>query len=252
MSIFVDTSDKRNQFVLECLNSAGKNAQVYLENINKIKEGDVVIFSPAKKFLYEEVIGFCPKTIIYCGNIPQEFLEIFISKGVKVNNLLSDEILALKNAKLTAEGVLALIIENTQKSLAELKVLFLGGGRITKASSILFKNLVEFLAVASYNVTDYTLAHYYCDKVYYQQDFVKELSEYDVIVNTRPFCYLTKDMLKGIKENALILETASVECITKEDRNNLNYLLAPALPNRFSCYSAGKIIAEKLLGELND
>ena len=59
-------------------------------------------------------------------------------------------------------------------------------------------------------------------------------------------------MIKNIGKQALFLETASVQSVAETDRKTINYLLAPALPQRYSCYSAGKIIAEKILGELND
>ena len=57
---------------------------MYLEYINKIEQGDIIIFSPAKKFIYEEVINFCPNVTIYCGNIPQDLLEILINKQIKI------------------------------------------------------------------------------------------------------------------------------------------------------------------------
>ena len=171
MKILVDTQDKRNQHVLKLLQNAGKNAYVYLEFINKIEKGDIIIFSPAKKFIYEEVINFCPNITIYCGNISQEFLEILQEKNIKIVNYLSDESFSIKNAKLTAEGVLALILTYTEKSITELKVLFLGGGRITKASAILLQKLGTFVAIASYNKTDYENAEYYSNKSYFDNIF---------------------------------------------------------------------------------
>ena len=252
MRIFVDTSDKRNQVVLKLLQEAGKDASVYLENINRIQKGDIIVFSPAKKFLYEEVVSFCPHTVIYCGNLPEEILKLFADRMVKVNNLLDDEFFAIQNARLTAEGVLSLIIEKTEKSIEDVNVLFLGGGRISKASAILLKKLGVFVGIASYNKADYNMAHYYSDRAYYKEEYVSALKDFDVIVNTRPFCYIDVKILKNLKRDALFLETASVKCISEENSEGVNYILAPALPQRFACYSAGKIIADKILGELND
>lgn len=252
MSIFVDTSDKRNQFVLFYLLEKNIDAKVYLENCNKVKSGDIIVFSPAKKILYEEIINFCEKITIYCGNLSEEFLQILNSKKIIVKNLLQDEAFAIKNAILTAEGVLSLIIENTQKSLQELSVLFLGGGRITKASAILLKKLGVNVEIASFNENDYGLAHFYSDRAYFKDSFISNLNKFDVIVNTRPFCYINEESINKINENTLFIETASVKCIAEKERVKFNYLLAPALPQRFACKSAGKIIADKILGELND
>ncbi len=252
MKIFVDTTDKRNQFVLKFLLKAGKNAFVYLENIHKVEKGDCIVFSPAKKFLYEEVINFCSNLTVYCGNIPQDIYEIFTKKQITVKNYLDDESFSIKNAKLTAEGVLALILEHTDKSLSELKVLFLGGGRITKASAILLQKLNVYVGVDSYNKADYLNAEYYSNKAFFKESFINDLNEYDVIVNTRPFNFITEQMIKKIPKNTLFIETASVKCIGEDKKFNFVYLPAPALPQKYACYSAGKIIADKILGELND
>lgn len=251
MKILVDTQDKRNQHVLKLLQNAGKKAYVYLEYINKIEQGDIIIFSPAKKFIYEEVINFCPNVTIYCGNIPQDLLEILINKQIKIFNYLEDESFSIKNAKLTAEGVLALILTHTEKSITELKVLFLGGGRITKASAILLQKLGTYVAVASYNIKDYENAEYYSNKTYFQGSFIKDLGEYDVIVNTRPFNYITEQMINKISASTLFMETASVKSIGEDKKYNFTYLPAPALPQKYACLSAGKIIADKILKEIN-
>ena len=253
MKYLIDVSDKRNQYVLSMLKQAGKNAFVYLEYINRVEQGDVLVFSPAKKFSLEEVINFCPNITVYCGNISQEIKQIFTNKNISVINFLQDEEFAIKNAQLTAEGVLALILEHTDKSIIGQKILFLGGGRITKASAILLEKIGAKIYIATYNEQDYLLANYYSIQRYYKDEFLEKLGRFDCIVNTRPIEFFTQEMVDKISKSTLFIETASKKCIGENLKYGFKYLPAPALPQKYASYSAGKIIADKILiGERND
>ena len=232
---FFDLQDKRNYTVKEILSKKYKTA--VLEKKSEIKQGDVIVYSPAKKFDLSEALS-----------LPSGIKEKYIT----VKNLLKDEIFAIENAKLTAEGVLSIIISNTDKSIFEQKILLLGGGRITKACCVLFKKLGVNCSVASFSQSEYFNAFYYSDKQYLGNDFYKEVGLYDVIVNTRPFLYIKDDKLDKIKKDALFIETASENCLNVTSVKNFRYFLAPKLPQKFSPYSAGRIIAEKILGDIND
>ena len=59
-------------------------------------------------------------------------------------------------------------------------------------------------------------------------------------------------MIDNIGENCYFIETASVHCLDKDKKYKFNYLLAPSLPQRFTPYSAGKLIVDKILGDVND
>ena len=248
MRFFIDFQDKRNITVGEILK---KNYIVYDYEKDKknVKEKDVIVFSPAKVITRSEAESFPNDVKIFCGKISQDVQNIFYDKNVCAVNLLEDEVFAVKNAFLTAEGVLSLIISEQNKSLNDCKILFLGGGRITKATCSLMPKGVN-TSVASFSKTEYYNSFYYANNSYFADEFVSVLSSFDVIVNTRPFLYFTEEMINQVKKGALFMETASVECLQKEKVKDFTYLLAPKLPQRFSPYSAGKIIAEKIIGEI--
>lgn len=247
---FFDLQDKRNYTVKKILSKKYKTA--VLEKTSEIKQGDVIVYSPAKKFDLSEALSLPSGITVYCGNVCEQIQKIFKEKYITVKNLLKDEIFAIENAKLTAEGVLSIIISNTDKSIFEQKILLLGGGRITKACCVLFKKLGVNCSVASFSQSEYFNAFYYSDKRYLGNDFYKEVGLYDVIINTRPFLYITDDKVDKIKKDALFIETASENCLNVTSVKNFKYFLAPKLPQKFSPYSAGRIIAEKILGDIND
>ena len=163
MKFYIDTSDRRNEFVYKILQKENLPCFVYLENINKIQKGDVIVFSPAKKFTTEELSYFTKDITIYAGNISDNTRLIFNNKNIKHINLLEDEVFAIENAKLTAQGLLAIILFSIEKNFSSTKILFLGGGRITKASVNLLKNLGFIVDVASYTLNEYHNAIYYAN-----------------------------------------------------------------------------------------
>lgn len=248
--IFIDLQDKRNYFAKEIL-SEKREVKAYDEK-GELKQGDTVIFSPAKKMDLNEALSLPRGITVYTGNVCEQILKIFKEKYITVKSFLDDEKFALKNAELTAEGVLGIIIENTPKSLFETKILILGGGRISKALAVLLNKLGVYCAVTSFTKSEYYNAFYYSSKQYFGKEYIKEVGLYDVIVNTRPVFFVGKEVVDKIKENTLFIETASAECLNKKDVKNFIYFPAPALPQRFCPFSAGRIIAEKVLEDTND
>lgn len=252
MKYFIDTTDRRNEFVYKILMQKQKPVFVYLENINKVQKGDIIVFSPAKKFTVEEV-SFLPKEItIYCGNTAENIISIFNKKNIKVINILKDEVFAIENAKLTSQGLLAIILFSIEKSYLDTKILFLGGGRITKASTEILKRVGFKVDVSSNSITEYYNALYYADNAFYKDDFLENISCYDIIINTRPAKLDNNKIIENISKNCIFIETASLHCLDSEKKYNFTYLLAPALPQRFTPYSAGKLIADKIIGADND
>lgn len=248
---FVDLQDKRNYYAKEII--AEKHAVKPLEEYkSEIKQGDVILYSPAKQFDLNEALSLPRGITVYAGNVCEQILKIFKEKYIIVKNFLQDEKFAIENAKLTAEGVLAIIIENTPKSLKESKILILGGGRISKALAVLLNKMDVFCAVTSFTKSEYHNAFYYSSEQYFGKEYVKKVGLYDVIVNTRPQFYVGKEVIDKIKKNALFIETASVECLNEHEVKNFNYFLAPKLPQKFCPQSAGRIIAEKVLEDTDD
>ena len=251
MRFFIDVSDKRNLVVKKLLNDNKYITKVYDESFKDYRDGDILIFSPAKKFMESDVDILPESVTIFAGNSLKQFSEQLKNKKIRYVDIMNDEIFTIKNANLTAEGVLGIIINKSEKSLFENKVLLLGSGRITKACAKIFSKLGVKFAIVSYSFLDYQRSYSFSDKCYYKEEYINDLNKYDIVVNTRPFKYIDDMVLNKFAKNCLFIETASVECLNKEMVKDFDYCLAPALPTKFTAETAGKFLYERIMGELN-
>lgn len=252
MNFFIDLSDKRNNYVANSLSNMGHIVEKF--EFNNGRQGDIFIFSPAKKFNENEIKKFSSGIIIFGGNINDETLQNFKNKNIKYINLLKDENFVVKNAKLTAEGVLALTISCNEKSIFENKVLILGSGRVGLAIASLFNKLNIDADFAIFHKDKFAIASFYCKNVIFKDDFPKMIGEYDIIINTVPAKILNDDMLNKINKKAIILEIASINCLNSDLLKfyTFKYVPAPALPMVYCAETAGKFMLDSILKELNN
>ena len=250
MTYIIDISDKRNAIIKETLDQKLLNTKVYTKNI-KCQPFDTYIFSPAKKWTSDEALSLSDSTTVICGKINEEISSIFISKNITHKNVMEDEIFTIKNANLTAEGTLSLIIENSPKSIFESNILILGAGRIAKALAILLGRLGVKYSIARFNKEKFPECFTYCNSCLFGENFVNHLQSFDVIVNTIPKVIFDKEKIKKIKKDSILIETASVDCLDRDLVENFTFIHAPALPQRYSAQTAAKIMLESILGENN-
>ena len=249
MTFFIDVSDKRTKYLKQELTAKGFKTEELTFPIQTSK-GDILIYAPNKKWKEEEIKLLPENIYLFCGNIAPEYQSVLKEKNITFVNLLLDEHFAVENAKLTAEGVLALMIEGTEKSIFENNVLILGAGRIAKSCAMLFTKLGIKFSIATFNKTEYENCFYYTNSNFYEYAFVDKISTFDIIINTRPMLFIDENIIKKIAPNTLFIETASIDCLDKEKVKNFTFLPAPGLPQKYSCISASKLMLTKILGEL--
>lgn len=252
MTYFIDTSDARNQILKTMLEEKKLFTEVFSFNsLGSISVGDALIFSPAKKWTDEE-INLIPKKIsLYCGKLSENHQEKLKNKDVVYHNLMNDEIFTIKNANLTAEGVLALILENSPKSIFENNVLILGAGRIAKALSIYLGRLGVHHAMVRFNKEKFPECFTFTNTCYFGDDYQTHLHEYDVIVNTIPQVLFDEQNFGKIARDTIYIETASTNSIDPALATHFKFVPAPALPQRYSKQTAAKYLLENITGENN-
>jgi len=212
-------------------------------------EKAVFVFSPARKLLVSEIFVLPSTSKVYGGEQTAEILAQLEQKNISYKNLLNSEVLTVQNAMLTAEGVLALLIQNTDKSIYDLHTLILGGGRVGKAIAVLFSRLGIDVAIANRSENNYAAAYLFCKNAIRLDKLQEKIADYDVIINTIPEQILSDDILKNLADDTLIMEVASVPCLNTANLSGykFKFLSAPALPGKFSPDTAGKIITEEIL-----
>lgn len=252
MNFFIDLSDKRNNHIANALSNMGHDVNKLGFENKQGTAGDVFIFSPAKKFSSNEVQNIPAGTIIVAGNISDEIKQIFNKNNITFINLMSDESFVIENAKLTAEGILALIIGCTEKSIFENKILILGSGRVGLATASLLKKLNINSDFAIFHNDKFAVASFYCNKVILKDELPNEIGKYDIIINTVPTKILSDEILNKIDKKASILEIASVNCLNINllKLYTFKYILAPALPQVYSSESAGNLMLNTILKQL--
>ena len=247
MKFFIDLSDERNICLMNIIKH--KNVEVYdlteFDTLNPI----AVVFSPAKKLTTDDLILFPDKSIIFSGNIDDKTKELLKNKNFIYKNFMQDEIFSIKNANLTAEGVLALILTESKKSIFESNILIFGAGRISKACAILFNKLGVNFSICNYHDENYKNAYIFCNSCYLGKEYAKDASRFDIIINTIPSLHLSKLDANLFKSGTMYIETASQNGTLREN-SNLNFIPAPQLPKRFSCESAAKVMYDFINKEL--
>ncbi|MCL2674974.1 MAG: hypothetical protein FWE84_00035 [Firmicutes bacterium] len=249
MRYYIEPSDKRSEKLIALLREKGTEAvELNAQTVSEMQKDDVCVFSPAKKLLPNEATGLKEGITLFAGNLSAETESILRQKDITRVNFLADEIFAHKNAALTAEGVLALLISNTPKSIYQNNILVLGWGRCAKAAALLFYRLGVRFSIATHNEGKLGECFLYCDECYLKNDFLMDLKYFDVIVNTIPAHVFDRGMLAEMGNNTLVIEVASVPCLeaAEAERAGVKYLPAPALPQVFCCEAAAVLMLETI------
>ncbi|HEY8389343.1 MAG TPA: NAD(P)-dependent oxidoreductase [Clostridia bacterium] len=249
----IDVSDKRLKTVKQLLVNNGYSAFNFVEGE---KYGDnheiqyVFIFPPYIPIDHKLAKSLSQKSIVFAlGCFDLEARQILKDKQITAFFYNDDEMLVMKNAYLTAEGTLAAIINNTEKSLKSLKILILGYGRVGKALTKLLDDIGVEVCVATSDVYEFALAAVCVNTVYTLEEYEKDLNSFDVIVNTVPKLILKGEKLQHIRKDAFVIDLASLpggvdmDAAAKLGLNVLHYLGVPA---KTASITAGQYLYESV------
>lgn len=196
---------------------------------------DPIRFSAINKLIDEKPV-FCGMS----NKLPE--------RPMRVYDYSACEDFLIKNAILTAEGVLEAAISEYEGSLWGARVLVCGYGRIGRTLSDMLCALHAKVTVAArkekdrawiraagMNAIDYSFK----EKIYF-----------DLIFNTVPSPVLDRSALRMIPKNTIIFDLASLpggvdDDYAREEEIYVLHLLS--LPGKRSPYSAGRIIKETIM-----
>ena len=187
---------------------------------------------------------------VFGGNIPDKVLAYGKEKNITFVDVLKDENVVWNNAMLTAEGLLAQIITNTDFSLGNSKVFIIGFGKCGT-------NAASRLTALGCDVTvyDHTPAHLsqalsYGYKILQYEDFHEKLPSFDIIINTVPAENFTELHYSLMKKSCVLFEIASKPygiCSSLVDKYNLSLITCPGLPGATAPKAAGELIAQSII-----
>ena len=185
--------------------------------------------------------------IVVSGGISGKYCENLEGNGVHCFNLNNCEEFTVYNAYLTAQGALKLLLDNTQSYVNGKYVLVTGFGRVAKALCAALKGLNMHIIVAARNRVQLCEAECMGYKTIYKDNISNDVFMFDYIFNTIPYPVFSKDDIRMFKKGCIYFELASHPYgASAEDfiSENKKYVPAPALPGKYTAYSAAEKIAD--------
>ena len=124
------------------------------------------------------------------------------------------------------------------------KILIIGSGRVAKAVGYLFYKLDLNFDFAMRNEKEYNLTKLFAKKCFLGEEYKNHLKYYDVVINTVPAVIFNQNDVEKFKNGCYVFELASKQCLEGVKLQNVNYVLCPALPSKYTAKSAAKLIIE--------
>lgn len=229
----VRQTDERTYLLAQELKrySPQKNTWIFAPNIvigvgelNDVKEGEIVVGGKANK----------------------EGEALMNSMDIKHFNMLSDDRFQSINARLTAEGVLEIILSHTLTSLSETNFFVIGFGRCGSALTKLLKD-VGGRSVTVATTYSKRQASGIADYVLPAENF--DFSPYGVVVNTVPQNIISDKEVLTFKEDGIYIDIASKPalsiCFAKY--LGIDADIYPALPAKCAPKSAANAMLHYIL-----
>ncbi|MCQ2484504.1 MAG: hypothetical protein MJ168_04110 [Clostridia bacterium] len=186
---------------------------------------------------------------VFCGNTaPEKF-------PCRAFSYYSDEGFLIKNSRLTAQGVLKIVLDNIRTDLHTMNTAVIGYGRCGREICRIMKRNGADVTSFSRRMQTFAAAENDGMKTDSIGNINKKLCKYDVIINTVPFNIIEKSGLECLTQRNMYIEVASRPYgfnISGTDTFNFRYVLAESLPGRFTPVSAGMNIADTVAGILRE
>ena len=230
-----------------------ENAKIVLLGLPAVKI-DMTVNCPLSKEKpsFEKILKKTDKSTVVAGGRFSASARLMAQDyGIRLIDYSADEVFQIENAFYTAEGAVDAIIKNTVQSLGELNIFVAGYGRISKA-------LTKFLGVLGSDITVYARkneqrawAKMHGMKV---TDELKELSEYDVIINTAPAELFGEKSICTVRKDALIVDLSARPGYVSRplcEKYGIKLIFLPGLPAVSAPRSAGEAAGRAVIRMYN-
>lgn len=178
-----------------------------------------------------------------------------LAGDAKLYDYYEREELSIANAIPTAEGAVAIAINELPFTLHGTDVLVTGFGRVAKVLSYTLKSLGAKVTAAARKLEDFAWMNVYGYNAAHIKDLADIVKDYKLVFNTVPEIIFTKPILKNMQEDILIIDLASkpggVDMKTAKEMN-INIIWALSLPGKIAPLTSGKIIKESIINILQD
>jgi dipicolinate synthase subunit A len=184
------------------------------------------------------------------GKMPVPMIEFFNSSGFDTADYIRREELAVKNAVPTAEGALALAMNELDVTVRGTRTLIVGWGRVAKACAALFSAAGARVCIAARKPAALAEAQCLGYEAFPINELFARIGGFTLIINSVPAPVLTSEVVCETKRNCLIIDLASKPGGTDFaacDKLSRRAVHALSLPGKCAPVTAGEIIAETVL-----
>lgn len=194
------------------------------------------------------------KLLLY-GGACCKLEQLAKKEDINVYDYYKREDYKVLNAEPTAEGAIAIAINEMPRTIYGSKCLCLGYGRIGKVLCKLLLSMGASVYASARKSEDIAWAKLQgCHAI--NTDSISEvINECDLIINTIPKIILKDELLDLVKKDALIIDLASkpggIDFKPARSRG-LNVIWALSIPGKTSPLSAGKILSDTILRIMNE
>lgn len=243
-------NEKRQAYIAEMLCERGieavfKNSDITKEKLSSFEyfllpvpvTRDGYRLSAANDIFLMELLEVFPDgCTVIGGKIPQFFYDHLLTKNISICDFYDDREYLWKNAKITAEGALLLLMSEDEFSLDGRKILVSGYGRIGKCLSRMLTSLgadVTVLARRTEVVFEAAVCGGFKSELIEKADTSRR---YDAVFNTVPN-RIFEGKLLNVVENSIYIELASApyggdgEVLEEYCKK---YILASGVPGKYA------------------
>lgn len=194
-----------------------------------------------------------PGQCIAGGNFPVSFVSQCRNKHIEIYDYMQSSPLALANAVLTAEGMLAVLLTQTPYALQQASILLLGYGRCGMLLAQKLQALGCWVTVCEKDTLRRSLADAQGFVTLTPEELPASLPAHRLVVNTVPEILLTAPLLQLLPSDAQIFDLASTPGgieLEAAKKQGLFVQSCPGLPGRIAPQTAGQKLATDLLSHL--
>ena len=196
-----------------------------------------------------------PNQLVCAGRIGEDCRKASEKYGLKIVDYFIREELAVANAICTAEGAIAIAMDNTAITLCNANILVIGFGRIGKVLSHRLHGLGANVFVSARSYSDRAWIKAYGYKAMNTLALGGKLSHFDVIINTVPAPILDENLLLEVSKECLCMDLASKPGgidFSAAARIGLHAIWALSLPGEAAPVTSGAIIRDTIYNILHE
>lgn len=207
----IKTSDKRYDYLCDLITED----YIYSNQLSDFKDIDILVLPllGIDRFMFikdtsinllDFVAKFKLKRII-CGMKNEHLIDLCHKECIELISYLDFPSYTWINSKLSAEGLLKKILNDTNDSIIENKILILGYGYMGKALYKYFSPLVNNISIYAKDYHD--IKQLFCDGINISK--LDDLANYDIIINTINYPIIDRDKLSTIKNDTKLYDVSS-------------------------------------------